>query len=546
MSSRPELSDPRPGVRAWSRYKGLARRYGTALTFLTTLMVTVALLLARRPRTAPPAAGLDTSIETFYAWWQAHHGLEVRGNFSWTSRSFHPGPVYNWVMVAGGRTAEELWGAPWFAWGAWAAQVLVIVGAFTASWWYLRRALGPKVATTSAAALLGWYSAFGPGEWWPHVTLAQPSWVGAMLPALLAATLASALATVTTRWVGGVAHTVFWAGLATQNHISATPLAVASVAAAFLATRGEGSTGGVRVRRTMAVLVGWWWLPVRIVSDGAGFFLPGPGGSQIQPGPLPEPSYIAWRWAEHAMAMHTGLPWWLAIVAAGTLLALAYRQLDTVAFGFVGFVAVWAVLASMALFPQLYSAWQSSWVEPVWLTALVTAAGHVIHRYKEKRGLGLASQEQRGTSALAVAVFLVAAITAVTRPDAFDGAKALNDPPEQFPQALYDTTIREASSRTLPVVLALGENPERHATALLWLEGHGVQACTLDVEPADGKNPIVRDHCNEVDTTRAIWLVNDATKEAVPVEGYVEKARADRYQTANEWRLLVPGVVGEG
>ena len=540
MSSRPESRNPRHGIRPWSRYRELTGRYGVALTLITTLSVTVALLLARRPRTAPPAAGLDTSIETFYAWWQASHGLEVRGNFSWTSRSFHPGPVYNWVMVAGGRSAESLWGAPWFAWGAWAAQVLAIMVAFTFSWWYLRRALGPKVATSTAAALLGWYAVFGPGEWWPHVTLAQPSWVGAMLPALLAATLAAALATVMTRWVGGVSHTLVWAGLATQNHISAFPLALASVVAVFVATRSEGAAGEVRIRRALAVLIGWWWLPVRVVTDGAGFFLPGPGGSQIQPGPLPEPSRIAWRWAEHAMAMHTGLPWWAALVAAVALLALAYRGLNTVAFGFVTFVAVWAFVASMALFPQLYSAWQSSWVEPVWLTALVTAAGHGVLRFRARRGGDLAPPGWQRSSALTVVVFLAAAVTAVVRPGAFDGARALNDPQEQFPLAMYDTAISEATSRSLPVVLALGTNPERHATALLWLEGHAVQACTLDVDPADGRNPIARDHCDRVDTSRAIWLVNDSTKRAVPLEGYVEMARADRYQTANDWRVLVP------
>jgi hypothetical protein len=529
------------------------------LAWLLPVAVTVLAVIARRPDTAPTAAGLDTAIETYQAWAAGRTGLFLHGNYSWTLHGFHPGPSYIATMLTGGSLAAAALGGPWFAWGAWAAQVVVIVAGYTVATWALSRLAGARVAWATAAVLLAWQLALGPGDWWPHVAFAQPSWVGAMPPAWAAAAIACTVLTLTRPGENAARMlAITAAGMLTANHLSGAPVSVL-VTGVLVGSTAHGLVRDRRAHRpvnrrqlaatALGLAAGWWWLVARLVTEGMSILDTGPDGSPLQPGPLAERPYVAWHWAEQIAFDHTRLPWWAGIALTLVLLGVLVRRVGvrSLLTWFAVALAALAWLLMLGLYPQKYTGWQTSWVEPVWIGALVVAAAALVRsalaaRRRQRPASGgstrdLAARRERLRHlglAVPVAVCVLLAIVTVTHPRSLDASAALNDPFEQVPTE-YDELAAQALSTGLPVVLSLGLNPERHATAMLFLQSRGVTACTLDVAvPRGPVQPMAADACPaETRTGPALWVVNS---EALwgPVGGTVD-AWQQSFQHADQW-----------
>lgn len=506
-----------------------------ALPFLAVLGTA----LLTRPATPPPVGGLDSAVEMFYSYWQSQHGLELRGHYSWTLQTFHPGPLYPWVSALGGSAAAVTLGGAWFAWGAWFAVVVASVFAYTAAWQIIRTLVTPPLADLAGVALVAWMLLNGEGDWFSHVTLNTPHWGPSLSPPFSALAVAATWKVLrdTNGWGGAVA--LLSTGLLAQTTIGVTPLAgvLSLLVIAALVRRCD--------RRSLMLAaggaaVGWWWFPARALAEGLLFMFPSAGTSPVQPGLDSGDDPISIRYAFRAVTEHTGLHPTLAALVTAFFLALAVHRLRRRRFELALVVALvltgWAQI--LLLYPQQYTAYQSAWVEPMWIAGAVFAAAAVLCRLSLFRRPPLASGSPL-VRLISSAALSTGFVVLLASPGQLDPDRSLNLPYEAFPSSTFTTVEQQiaASGADGTLVLAFGPAPELHGAAAMWFATRGVSVCLADVASQAGdRSPLDRIRCTDRELADArFWFMTDTA--TVEVAGLLRSSSVFPYRGVQRWDL---------
>ena len=499
-----------------------ARLRSTLLLLLPTLAI-VSVAVLTRPAVAPGAAGLDASIDLYFPWRQSLDGLSLRGVFSWTLLSFHPGPAVNWTMVTGGASLGSLLGPAWFPFGAWLGLLVMSSLAMTSAARFVHIRFGFYPAALSLVSVFTWYLLQGPGEWWKHLAFAQPVWNASFLAPAVCAAVAAVVAmcdskerAVPVRAKRAAAVGVgLWSGIAAQVHLSIVPFAVSLVLV------GGAMAWRKSLRRPFLIGagLGWSFLPLRIATDGLLFWRPAPGVSSDQPGPLP---VIHQSWLESVDRIsraHTLLPAVvLAFISVVFVVAVVIDGRRSWSSRHVIALVVVALgwLQLLAFHPGPYNAYHTAWMEPVWLTAIAIALYQLVARVARP----LPRQRELPIRALTCVAVLACVTLGLSVHHTLDGSRSLNDPQEPFPTRAFTEVLETMERSPGPLKLALGPNPERHATALEWFAMRGVEVCSLDVASPDntalGSSPLDGARCSaDQRATPGFVLSTDSTDERV-------------------------------
>jgi hypothetical protein len=502
-------------------------------------LAVVGAALLTRPDTPPPAGGLDSAVEMFYPYWQSQHGLELGGHYSWTLQTFHPGPLYPWVSVLGGASASVTFGGAWFAWGAWLAVVAVSVLAYAAGWRVTRTLVAAPLADLAAITLAAWMLLHDGGDWFSHVTLNTPHWGPSLSPPFAALAIVSTWKTVRVPNGRSAALALLSTGLLAQTTIGVTPLAAVLsvlVVTALVTVR----SGRAFVIAGSGAVAGWWWFVARAVSEGPLFMLPPAGASPVQPGLDASDDPVDIEFAFRAITEHTGLHPVVAALVTAAILLLAVRRLRGRRRELVLVVVLvltgWGQI--FLLYPQRYTAYQSAWVEPVWVAGVVFAVAALLHRLATSRGASCSAGSPL-SGRLSAAGLAVAFALLLAAPGRLDAGRALNMPYEEFPSSVFTTVEQRyaASGNGGPLVLAFGPAPELHGAAAMWFVTRGVPVCLADVaSQPGGRSPLDRIQCSERDLADArFWFVSDTA--AVEPAGVLETSAAFPYRGAQRWEL---------
>ena len=512
--------------------KDMMRRFlGVLPAFMPAIAVLIT-ALASRPSAPPPVGGLDSAVEMFFPYWQSRHGLELAGHYSWTLQTFHPGPLYPWLSVLGGSLSSAALGSPWFAWGAWLAVAAAVVVAYTTAWIIARTIVRPAVADTAFAAIIVWALTRGDGEWFSHITLNTPHWGPTLSPPF-------ALLAIVTTWKalrhpspGTHAGALLSTGLLAQTTIGVTPLAATLALLVIVGMFQRRRARRHLAAATAAAVAGWWWVLARAATEGPLFFLPPAGTSPVQPGLDGGSDPISAQWAARAVSEHTGVhPAAAAVITAGLLVVarLRRRRSETLLAAVVAAIG-WGQI--FLLFPQRFTAYQSAWVEPVWVGGVVMAVAVLAGRSALMRRLAPSRRLCSAAAGLAFAAYLAA-------PGNLDPARALNLPYEAFPAEVFErvATAVTADGKTATLVVRLGPAPELHGAAAMWFSTRDIGVCLSDVaSQPGGRSPLDRLRCTVEDQAGAGYVLVADTAAAVP-GGEPLWGISFPYRGAQRWEL---------
>lgn len=331
----------------------------------------------------------DYSVDLVWAQQQLTHGIEWHGHFSRTLDSFHPGPLYLWILVVAtwlsnltGWFTPELGG---YYLLTYSAVLFSAAAVFTLTKASRKPAVGYGVAIALAIAQ---YPTASDAQHYSSARIGGWLWAPYLMPWVMLLLLCTAV-TLALQWRWAPAWASAAALLASQVYLV---YAVIAVPVFFFAAFAAYKNRTDRRARLAYLSSGIFAIPylVRLVTEGPLFWVPRryslDGSTRFD---YSAPGFHFENGLQ-SLQLHSGLPGLVALVLALAALVLFLvfgvrrQEHRRVLFTLAAILAL-GVLQILFLYPSPLQNYQTNWTEPAWQALVGGSVALAAYRFRPSR-----------------------------------------------------------------------------------------------------------------------------------------------------------------